>query len=50
MKYILKLINNLLKLFMDDILSFLENIEEITKEHKKLKNLRIFKESMMYYL
>lgn len=30
-------VNNLLKLFMDDILSFLENIEEITKEHKKLK-------------
>jgi hypothetical protein len=30
-------INNLLKLFMDDILSFLENIEEISKEVKKIK-------------
>ena len=30
-------INNLLKLFMDDILSFLDNIEEISKELKKIK-------------
>ena len=35
--------NNLLKLFMDDILSFLENIEEISKERKKLKDFENFK-------
>ena len=31
-------VNNLLKLFMSDILTFLENIEEISKERKKLKD------------
>ena len=36
-------LNNLLKLFMDDILSFLENIEEISKERKKLKDFENFK-------
>ena len=30
-------VNNLLKLFLNDIKSFIENIEEISKERKKLK-------------
>ena len=35
--------NNLLKLFMEDILSFLENIEEISKERKKIKEFENIK-------
>ena len=31
-------VNSLIKLAMDDILKFLENIEEITKERKKIKD------------
>ena len=36
-------INNLLKLFMDDILSFLDNIEEISKELKRIKEFENIK-------
>jgi hypothetical protein len=36
-------LNSLLKIFMEDILSFLENIEEITKERKKIKEFENMK-------
>ena len=36
-------LNSLLKIFMEDILSFLENIEEITKERKKIKEFESIK-------